>query len=245
MLQIQNLRPLIVYQDNNILVLEKPTGLLVHSTSAKNEYTLVDWLISKYPQIKKIKWPQKNRPGIVHRLDRDTSGLMVIAKNLKSYQWLKTQFKNRRVTKKYKVLVFGKVVPKKDVIVSSIGHGTKKMTALQGKPAYTKYQVEKYFTTSLNTDPQHKILSLLIVEIKTGRTHQIRVHFKSTGHPVVGDQIYAKGRDKKVSLKLGLKRQFLHSIFLGFYDLNGKWLEFKSELPQDLKLILEQLIELD
>lgn len=228
----------IIYEDNNLIVIDKPANLLVHelAESSKSKIpclpagrqiskqpTLIDIIKTNYPDAK-----------LVHRLDKDTSGLMVIAKNEKTYEWLKSQFLNRQIHKKYLALVHGILKDKKGIIAKSISKSRKRggsqTTAPIGKmrEALTRYEVIKEF-------PNH---SLLEVSPETGRTHQIRIHLTSIGHPLAGDDKYKFKRQEKIG---GLNRQFLHASYLQFQLLDGKIMEFKSELPEDLKSVIDRL----
>jgi len=235
----------IIYQDQDVLVIEKPAGLTVHPVEnkfhgASPSNTLVNQLIKQFPEIKNVGDPSTNsgqenlRPGIVHRLDKDTSGLMIIARNNSSFDFLKKQFQERKVVKKYLALVFGKVKDKKGVITKSISFSKKdrkKRSPLldeKSKKAWTEYSVLKYFNN----------FTLLEVGIKTGRTHQIRVHLASIGHPIAGDSQYKFKRQIPPS---NLKRQFLHAAVLKIKLPSGKMMEFNSELPHDLKGIIKTL----
>jgi len=175
------------------------------------------------------------RPGIVHRLDKDTSGLIVIAKNDFVRKYLADQFKSRTVTKGYLVLVKGRLSPEQGIIEAPIGrdsHNRQKMAVVAtGKEASTKYQVRKYLGN----------YSFVEAVPLTGRTHQIRVHFAAIGHPVVGDPVYgAKGRHKATASCI--KRQFIHAYLLGFcLPSTKKYREFTCPLPADLKQALESL----
>ena len=208
----------IIYEDNDIIVINKPAGLLVHPV--KNEKgTLVDL----FPKTK-----------LVHRLDKNTSGLLILAKNEKIYDWLKDQFKSRKITKKYIALVHGKLKDKKGIITKTISRSRKKgriqTTAPIGKKreAVTRYKVLKEFDN----------YSLLEVMPKTGRTHQIRIHLTSIGHPITGDSQY---KFKRQVCPENLKRQFLHASYIKFSLLNGKIMEFKSDLSEDLQKVLKNL----
>jgi len=218
----------VIYQDKNILVIDKPAGLLVHPV--KNEKnTLTDWLIKNYPEIKNVG-DSPIRPGIVHRLDKDTSGLIVIAKNQKTFDFLKNQFKNREIEKKYLALVHGKLKEKTGIIAKSISRskrGKQTIAPLKNtKSAITRYKVIKEFGN----------YTLLEAKPETGRTHQIRVHLSSIGHPIAGDEKYKFKRQEKL-----LNRQFLHAKYLKFSLPDGSIKEFKSKLPKELNNILEKL----
>lgn len=221
----------IIAETNNYLVVEKPSGLIVHPNTYQKNETLADWLIQKYPVIKEVG-ENKLRPGIVHRLDQDVSGLLVIAKNNKMFFHLKKQFLNHQVKKKYYALVFGCPSPDIGEISLSIGRSKTEPNKYKikhdqsGKTCLTRYKVVKKF----------KDFSLLDIEIKTGRTHQIRVHFKGIGHSLVGDKLY-----KSKGVKSDLARIFLHAYLLGFYDLNNQWQDYQINLPETLKNYLDQL----
>jgi len=236
----------IIFEDDNILVIEKPADLTVHPTNSEQDNTLVNQLLASYPDIKDVG-DDPLRPGLVHRLDKDTSGLMVIAKNNKSFEYLKDLFKNREITKKYLALVHGLVKDDRGIITKSISFSKKdykKRTALldeNSKPAVTEYQVIKRFSAKGETSPLRggKKYTLLEVYPKTGRTHQIRIHLHSIGYPIVGDKQY---KFKRLETPEGLKRQFLHAAYLKFKSVDGKMMEFKSELPNDLEEILKKLL---
>ena len=248
----------IIYKNKDFLVLEKPAGLLVHpvkcrkaaiSPEAKlfnrvnpNKYqktsTLTDWLIKHCPEIKNIG--QLERPGIVHRLDKDVSGLMVAAKTREMYNSLINQFQKGRVKKEYIALVWGSPPKEKDSIETPIGRTKKgKLVVVNSrkklkfeKPALTEYKIVERF----------KDYALLRVRPFTGRTHQIRLHLKSIGCPVVGDKRYIKTKKhKNIKTKFELDRIFLHASYLGFYVLDNKWQEFRSELPIKLKQFLNTI----
>lgn len=222
----------IIYQDKNFLVINKPAGLIAHPSPSHPKETLINILLSSFPEIKNVG-DDKIRPGIVHRLDKEASGLLVIAKTQQAFVYFKKQFQNRLVEKEYLVLVYGKVKDEKGEIALPIGRLPKKghkMTAgyfPKAKPARTEYEVVKHYQD----------YTLLKVKTKTGRTHQIRVHLKALGYPVVGDKVYgSKKREKKE-----LERLFLHCYKLSFVDLAGKKQGFEIDLPKDLKDFLKQL----
>lgn len=220
----------IIYEDENLVVLNKPAGPVVHPTDSHPKGTLANALVAKYPELKEVG-ENPLRPGIVHRLDRDVSGLMVVARNQESFEHLKKQFKNRQVLKEYTALVHGTPPEHHGTIDLPISRSKTKpgrMAAqtqdIEAKKAETEYEVmEKY---------NHH--TLLKVTPKTGRTHQIRVHLNAIGCPIVGDALY-----KPRKLKLAdLGRIFLHASRLKFSDPKGNKKEFISELPKTLKNFL-------
>lgn len=224
----------IIEEAQDFLVIEKPVGLLVHPDQVHHELTLIDWLAQHFPDIKKVG-DNPLRPGIVHRLDRDVSGLMVIAKTQAMFDFLKTQFKKRQIKKEYLVLVNGRVSLydfSVDLPISRAKAGyfvAQTDSRKAARSALTEFAVIKRLS-------QHTLLRAVL---KTGRTHQIRVHLKSRGHSIVGDKLY-KTRDIK-SQQESLGRPFLHAIKLGFFDLANNWQEFDSALPTDLAKVLKQL----
>jgi len=217
----------IPYEDDDLLVVEKPAGLTVHPAPGHTSHTLVNALLSHLPHLADIG--DSLRPGIVHRLDKDTSGLMLVAKNSKAQEHLIGQFKSRSVTKAYIALVRGRLTPETGVIEANIGRdprNRKKMAVVEGgREASTEYQVIKYIGD----------YTLLEVRLRTGRTHQIRVHLAAIGFPVVGDKVYGVRSPF-------LSRQFLHACRLGFsLPSSGEYIEFKSELPADLEQALKDI----
>jgi len=246
-----NMKIPIVYEDENVLVIDKPAGLIVHPIKNSKfqipntkPSTLVKWLLQRYPEIKNVG-ENKLRPGIVHRLDKDTSGLMVVAKNNKTFFYLKEQFKKRLIKKKYIALVYGKLKEKKGIITKSISKSWKKgrqTTTPMGKSkeAITRYKVLKEFYPKALPGSGDKTFTLIEVIPETGRTHQIRVHLASIGHPIAGDEKYKFKRQPKIE---NLKRQFLHANYLKFSLPTGKILKLESKLPKDLKKVLDYLIQ--
>jgi 23S rRNA pseudouridine1911/1915/1917 synthase len=217
----------IIYEDEDILVIDKPAGLTVHPAPGHPSHTLVNAILAHCPGLAMSS--ELMRPGIVHRLDKDTSGLIVIAKNDFAREYLAAQFKNRTVTKAYLVLVKGRLSPEQGIIEAPIGrdpHSRRRMAILEaGKEATTKYQVRKYLNN----------YTLVEVTPLTGRTHQIRIHLSAIGCPVVGDPLYG-------IKSAHLNRQFIHAYRLGFRLPSTKqYQEFTSPLPTDLEQALEHL----
>ena len=235
----------IVADTPEYVVINKPAGLLVHETNAHETDTVVRWLLAHYPQIAGVG-EDIVRPGIVHRLDREASGLMVVAKTQKMFDHLKKQFQDRTIDKEYAVLGHEVVAKDHDVIDFDIDHGVdgrmvarpkidmmkvKNVTKAQpGKVAKTEFFVVKRFTR----------FTLLSVKIHTGRTHQIRVHLFAYNHPVVGDTIYMNPKlNRKRDQALG--RLFLHAEKLGFTTLSDERVCFEASLPKELKNFLKEL----
>jgi 23S rRNA pseudouridine1911/1915/1917 synthase len=218
----------IVFEDSDLLVIDKPSGLTVHPAPGHPHHTLINAVLSHVPDL-----PQADdlrRPGVVHRLDKDASGLMVVAKNSRAQQRLISQFKARSVVKAYLVLVRGRVTPDDGVIEANIGRDPrhrKRMAVVadgEGREARTQYHVVRHIGEA----------TLLEVKPETGRTHQIRVHLAAIGYPVVGDKVYGSRSDK-------LPRLFLHACRLGFrLPSTGEYREFTSELPPDLEQVLAE-----
>ena len=233
--------PKIVYEDDDILVIDKPAGLLTHRVSKEDESsTVVSWLLRHYPEIADVyshdgqdmEW-ESMRSGIVHRLDRETSGLMVIAKNMNSFTFLKGLFKERKIKKTYTALVYGHLKHQSGTIEVPIGkYGGKQTTRtvvgrsfLKEKPAVTDYRVLQEYVD----------YSLVEASPRTGRTHQIRVHLKSMGHPIVCDPLYA---GKKQACPSDLGRLFLHAQKLELVTPSGESLALEIDLPTDLQQFL-------
>jgi 23S rRNA pseudouridine1911/1915/1917 synthase len=226
-LAAENIPLSVVYEDKDLAVIDKPAGLTTHPAPGHPGGTLVNALLARYPE---LGGGDTDRPGIVHRLDKDTSGLMVVARSRSAQAALADQFKRREVTKAYLVLVKGRVEPSSGIIEAAIGRhpvSRKKMAVTEGgREARSQYRVEQYF----------KEYTLLEVRIFTGRTHQIRVHLAAIGYPVVGDPTY--GVRSEV-----FPRQFVHARRLSFKQpVTGKVLEFTSELPPDLARPLSRLV---
>ncbi|HEX78271.1 MAG TPA: RluA family pseudouridine synthase [Dehalococcoidia bacterium] len=217
----------IVYEDHDLLVVDKPPGLTVHPAPGHPAHTLVNAILARCPD---LSLKGTARPGIVHRLDRDTSGLILVAKNDAAQSKLAQQIKGRQVLKQYLVLVRGRLHPEQGIIDAPIGrhpsHRQRMAVVSTGRPARTRYRVVKYF------DDRY---SLVEATLETGRTHQIRVHFAAIGYPVVGDRVYGVAAPF-------LGRQFVHASKLGFrLPSCGQYVEFSSELPLDLRQALAQL----
>ncbi len=232
----------ILYEDNNLLVVDKPAGVVVHPTEEGGHLgeTVVNAFLDRFNE--ELLIGGNIRPGVVHRLDKDTSGVLLLAKNKTALDYFQTQFKKRSVEKRYLTLVYGVFDTEQAIIEAPIARSVidrKKMAVApvkKGKYAKTVLQLkEKYRFEKAD-------YSYLEVKIETGRTHQIRVHMASVEHPVVGDEVYGTKRINNLfKRELGLERQFLHAHSLVFENIDGKKIKIKSALAADLKDVLDQL----
>jgi len=223
--------PTVIFKDEDILVVEKPAGMPSVSLKEDEDGTLASWLLKKFPKLSTLP-KGKLETGLVHRLDNDTSGLMVAARTVGAYKNLRKQFDEGKVLKEYMALVIGNP-PAKGMIEDPIAHHERKkkkmVVSKSGRPAETKFKVIKRFG---------KKYALLAVEIRTGVRHQIRTHLASIGFPIAGDRLYQNPK-KRGEDTLPLKRHFLHASKLGFtHPKTGRRLEFSSQLPQDLLCFL-------
>lgn len=221
----------IIYKNQDFLVLEKPAGIQVHPSSQEKERTLVNGLIVKFPEIIGIGDNSADswlRPGIVHRLDKDTSGVMLVARNQKAFNELKKLFHSHHIRKEYAALVYGKLGEKAGIIRRSLARATsyRKQTIATSRTT-TKVRAA---VTSFQTIHEFSDQTLVRAFPKTGRTHQIRIHFASLGHPVVGDKVYGTRLYK--SANENYKRHFLHATKISF-ALFGEQFSFSSPLPDD------------
>lgn len=229
----------IVFEDNDLIVVNKPAGMVVHPGAGIESGTLANALVYHFNSLSGSGG--RTRPGIVHRLDKETSGLLVIAKNDVAHERLSDQFRERQVFKMYTALVYGRVSAERGEIEARIGrsrHNRTRMSVLRGgagRTAHTIFEVAE----------RHQNFTLLKVQIKTGRTHQIRIHLAHIGHPVVGDATYGGGRENSIR-NAGIKhavqslgRHFLHSAELAFtHPRSGERLMFSSPLPEELNRLL-------
>jgi 23S rRNA pseudouridine1911/1915/1917 synthase len=221
----------VVYEDQDLLVVNKPAGMVVHPAPGHHEDTLVNALLARYPGIQKNETDQ--RPGIIHRLDKDTSGLIIVGMNTTAQAALVEQMKRHLIVKRYLALVEGIVGLDQGTIDAPIGRNPRHrqqmaITTTGSREARTHFRVLERFA-------RH---TLLLLELETGRTHQIRVHLKAIGHPVVGDPVYGSHSTIRGST---LKRQFLHAYQLRFtHPTTGVVLELEAPLPDDLQAVLKQ-----
>lgn len=231
------MEPSVIFENERLIVLNKPAGWVVNDAKTAHANPIIQkWLQEKF--IYPLSGSVDERSGVVHRLDKETSGLLLIAKTKDTFESLQSQFKLRQIKKSYTALVHGVVTEKTSKIDAPIGRlpwNRERFGVLpSGKEAQTNYEVIGTYKDDKN------LYSLLKLTPKTGRTHQIRVHLKSIHHPVVGDQFYA-GRKTARNDRLWCPRLFLHASSIEFSDLHGKKLLFSIELPDELKLALSKL----
>jgi 23S rRNA pseudouridine1911/1915/1917 synthase len=267
--------PKVIYENKDFLVINKPAGLMVHAVKVSDKghgtsdketpkLTLADWLVERYPEIKTVGDDPGQRPGIVHRLDKDTSGVMLIARNQASFEYLKSLFQKHEIRKTYRAVVWGilkKEVGTIDVPIGILTGSTRRSvhSAKMAKEAVTEYRVISTLHSPLgfgeNKIPGGEIrnqkpepLSLLNVFPKTGRTHQIRVHLASIGHPIVGDKLYGRKSDRKrMKNKKGpmphsplpTPRLMLHALSVAFTGSDGRKMLFEAEEPREFKKAME------
>lgn len=228
--------PTIVFEEKNFAAVNKPSGWLTHHAGHGKDPlapALTDWLFKRYPEIKNIGDAPEERPGIVHRLDKETSGIILIPRTQEYFEYLKSLFKDRKTQKTYLALVHG-IPPKSGSIEEPIGikSGTIMRSVGKGKmlkPAATEYKTLKTFGEGDSS------AALLEVSPKTGRTHQIRVHLKHIGHPIFGDKVYGRRKDKT-------ERLMLHALSIEFEAEPGKRIKIEAEPPEDFRMVIDNLV---
>ncbi|MDA0818718.1 MAG: RluA family pseudouridine synthase [Proteobacteria bacterium] len=230
----------VVFEDEHLIIVNKPAGMVVHPAAGNPDGTLVNALLQHCKgQLSGIGGVA--RPGIVHRIDKDTSGLLLVAKSDKAHDGLARQFKDHSIERRYQAVCGGHLRNSEGTISTRIGRSDanrKKMAVLdknssRGKDAVTHYKLLKKL----------KFASLIECRLETGRTHQVRVHFASIGHPLLGDPIYGRtpAELRNILKGLGFERQALHAASLGFeHPISGDWLEFGSELPEDMQELIDK-----
>lgn len=224
----------VIYEDSHYIAVNKPAGLVVHPDGKRDEPALTDWIIKNYPDIKGVGEPIElsdgntiQRPGIVHRIDKETSGVLLIAKDQKAHEALKQQFQDRTVKKKYYAFVYGELKDKYGIINRPIGRSKsdfRKWSATRGARGELR-EAETWYTVIKTT----KLASYVLVEPKTGRTHQIRVHFAAINHPIIHDGLYAAGKQAL----FGFNRNALHAFAVTFNNMEGKEVTVEAPLPKD------------
>ncbi len=232
----------ILYKDKHLFVVNKPAGLMVHSDGRTKEKTLADILVEEYPDIKEVGEPWTTpagekiyRPGIVHRLDRDTSGVLIIARDQEMFLFLKEQFKERNIKKKYHAFVYGNIKEDEGTINKPIGKSRKDFRQWSAQPGNRGIQREAI--TEFKVLGRGGEYTYIELSPKTGRTHQLRVHLKATHHPIVCDKLYASNRP----CMLGFSRLALHARYIAFPDPKGKIITVEAPLTEDFQIALARL----
>jgi 23S rRNA pseudouridine1911/1915/1917 synthase len=234
--------PPILYEDNDIMVVDKPSGLMVHGDGKTSEETLADILLREYSEMKEVGEPMEIevrnekikifRPGIVHRLDKETSGALIICKNQKSFEFIKKQFQNHEIKKVYHALVWGNIKEDSGHIDADIGRSKndfRKWLAGRGTRGVERTAITDFKVLKRIDDESGEKYTYVEVMPKTGRTHQIRVHMKYIQHPLVGDSLYAEARP----YALGFTRLALHAYSIEFTDLKGEIHKIEAPLPSE------------
>ena len=237
-----NNEPQVIYEDDDVIVINKPAGLIVHSDGRTIEPSLAEWILAHYPALKDVGEPWTSpqgevfpRPGIVHRLDRTTSGVMIIAKTQEAHAFLKEQFKERTTEKVYDAIVYGHPKAEGGVIELEIGRSKgdpPRWSAMHGKRGNLRAAITEWKVLKRGIDPEtQEKITHIEARPKTGRTHQIRVHLKAIHHPIVCDHIYAEGRP----CFLGFTRPALHARSLSIELPSGGRQTFTTETPEEFK----------
>jgi len=238
----------IVHEDDDLLVIDKLAGISMHPGAGNYDNTIVNALMDlDYKNLSRIG--DEFRPGIVHRIDKDTSGLIVIAKNNKTHEDLSKQFSDHTITRLYQTLIWGKLRPQHGIIETLITRSSKNRQLMEVGATKGKKAITNYKTLEIFENRNVPTLSLVECKLETGRTHQIRVHMSYKGNNIIGDKKYKKkfkklkGVDLEIEeMLVNLNRQFLHAKVLGFtHPSSGKRLEFSSDLPNELEIILKKL----
>lgn len=241
-------------EEKDWIAIYKPVGILMHETKISSkpirskqnkvmretEPTVVEWLLENYPEVKNVGDDPTTRPGIVHRLDKETSGVVIVPRNQKFFEYLKKLFQTHQAQKTYLALVWGELDENKGIVDRKIylKPGTTKRSVFggkMGKDAITEYEVINTWSISVKGGKKQSF-SLVKVMPKTGRTHQIRVHLSSLSHPIIGDPLYGKKKDP-----FGLKHQALHAESIEFPLPNGKKVSVSASIPAYFKAIIDEL----
>ncbi len=238
----------IIYEDDDLMVINKPAGIIMHPGAGNYDQTIVNALIY-YDKDSLSNIGDELRPGIVHRIDKNTSGLVVIAKNNQAHENLSKQFSEHTILREYQLLIWGKLRPSKGQIVTFLTRSSRNRQLMEVNRFKGKKAITNYKTLEIFENEKTPTLSLVECKLETGRTHQIRVHMNYKGNSIVGDDKYKKKykRLKNIDLKIqnlisDLSRQFLHAKTIGFlHPKNNKKMHFSSNLPHELNIILEKL----
>ena len=238
----------IIHEDDDLMVINKPAGIIMHPGAGNYDQTIVNALMH-YDKDSLSNIGDELRPGIVHRIDKNTSGLVVIAKNNQAHENLSKQFSEHTILREYQLLIWGKLRPSKGKIVTFLTRSSRNRQLMEVSRSKGKKAITNYKTLEIFENEKTPTLSLVECKLETGRTHQIRVHMNYKGNSIVGDDKYKKKykKLKNIDLKIqnlisDLPRQFLHAKTIGFiHPKNNKKMHFSSNLPHELNIILEML----
>ena len=243
------MKPEVLLDTDDYLVINKPAGLMVHSDGRTDKTTLADWILDKYPSLQNIgessEFENKKipRPGIVHRLDEETSGVLILAKNQNSFEYFKNLFMNREILKQYSAFVWGNFKEKSGIVDASIGRNKndfRKKHAGRGIRGQEKEALTNWELVASFEDEKNQSFSFLKLYPKTGRTHQLRVHMKFLQRPIVSDSLYAPTKPKS----LGFFRLALHAYKISFLDQKGKKIEVIAPYPEDFQDALARYVKI-
>ncbi len=236
--------PQVLYDNPDFLVINKPAGWVVHEGAGETGETVADWFVKNYPEVMEHQWDDLGRVGIVHRLDKDTSGVMVLAKSPEILAALQEQFKERSTKKVYQAIVYGAPKDREGEITTFIGRHPKHRQEQAVLPIQHGDATRREAVTEYKTDDtlfyKQQPISLMTFWPHTGRMHQLRVHAKYLGAPILGDQVYNTKPSKRLSKELGLERQLLHAKELTFrHPKTGERVTFQTTLPEDMLAVLK------
>lgn len=247
------IKPSVIHEDENILVIDKPAGLAVHGEGGNVTGTVVEWFLNRVPAAKGVGEPrigkdghEIERSGVVHRLDKDTSGVMVLAKNQVAFDSLKQQFQNRQVKKEYLAIVYGHMREKWGTINRPIGRSGRdfrRRSAERGAKGHMREAITDWELLKQGEYKEEKFAHLKLLP-KTGRMHQLRVHLKAIGHPIVGDKLYT-GKKLEQSNNLGLVRLALHASKLTLVLSGGEIREFTTDTPAEIETAISQIAPIE
>lgn len=233
----------VVFEDDDVIVVDKPAGLVVHHGAGRRGGTLVDGLLARFPDLARLAEVgvgDATRPGIVHRLDKGTSGLLIVARSARAFDSLSRQLREHQAERRYLALAAGIVEPRQGIVDAPIGRSTRRPDRMAvraaGRPARTRYEVRHWYRAPVEA-------TLVEAALETGRTHQVRVHLAAIGHPVVGDDRYGGpgARPAALTARLGAGRLFLHAWRLSVEHPAGEPMSWESALPADLAAVLDTL----
>lgn len=249
--KVYKIKPVIIYEDDNVIVINKPYGWLTHADGHSNEPTVVEWLLSHAPEARGVgetgyspKGVELDRSGVVHRLDRETSGVLILAKNQTTHQFLKQQFKNHTVYKEYRALVYGRLNDRWGTINRAIGRSAadrRRRSAERGAKGVLREAVTDFERIGVG-EYEGEPFSYVKLMPKTGRTHQLRAHLRAIDRPIVGDTLYGEHRVDK-SNNIGLGRLALHAHILELVLLGGQIERFIAPIPQEMEEAAERIAE--